>query len=98
MERKASRCMAGFPMTQRELIIHCLTTKGEIRNKDFADKYQAYTGRNRVTAAAMKSYWAERGMRIEHFFGDEWGENGWRVVPCVRVMVEQGGQRCLSLP
>lgn len=85
-------------MTQRELIIHCLSTKGFIKNKDFADKYQAYTGRNRVTDAAMKAYWLERGMKIEHFFGEEWGENGWRVVPiqAIPITVTPEGQRAFA--
>jgi hypothetical protein len=83
-------------MTQRELIIHCFTTKGFIKNKDFADKYQAYTGRNRVTAASMKAYWAERGMRIEHFFGEEWAENGWQLVPIQPVTIDQSGQTAFA--
>lgn len=84
-------------MTQRDLIIHCFETKGEIRNKDFADKYQAYTGRNRVTEKSMKDLWTARGFKIEHFFGDTWAENGWRIVPVdLPVTVDNFGQRVFA--
>ena len=67
-------------MTQIELINKCFTEKGRITNADFAEHFQHFTGRNRVTEAATKKYWAAKGFTIQHFFGKTWKDNGWEIV------------------
>jgi hypothetical protein len=67
-------------MTQVELINRLFTEKGQITNGDFLAHGMHFTGRNRVTESSMKAHWASKGYYIEHFFGDDWKGNGWRIV------------------
>ena len=79
-------------MSQRAFAVKKLTETGRITNGDFLAQFQHFTGRNRLTDAWMKAYWASRGFEIRHFFGDSWEKNGWELKPILGAVKDHAAE------